>query len=373
MDAFLYEATDSGEVLAIPRRFKTYEVTGTIGTGSYAVVVGVSGQSRGVTLAAKVMRRPKPNTEEMRLVERELRLCETVSCHFLVTCVDVVYTDDLIILVMERGEGTDLLSLITQGPHIVAANWLTIFRQICYGVQYLHSHGLAHRDLKPENILVDETFNCKLCDYGLLCEVKPTTLNKTKYGTLPYMSPEMIYSETYNGMQSDIWALGVVLYVISTGCVPWKGESDAAIGQEITLGITDTESVGRIEEELILKCCSVNPETRPTIDEILANPAFNVQVKTLQRNQSLPLKNVRGATRRNVLVKPNVKACETGVKLTTGLHMGSQKTLRIGQQISASVIQQSSSKQMVGTSSSHMSVSRMRIPLPVRRVVPHIP
>lgn len=327
----LSEATDNGDILEIPMTFESYEVIETIGTGSYAVVVSVRDKCKDMKFAAKVMRRPQANSEDMRLLERELRLCETVSCPHLVSFIDIVYLDDYIILVMERSEGKDLLSFVMECPRVVAANWKNIFRQICYGVQYLHNHGFAHRDLKPENVLVDEMLNCKLCDYGLICEVKKSTLSTTKYGTLPYMSPEMIHKATYDARAADVWALGVILYVILTGCTPWRSEGDTAMGQEIRQGIRQTDQMKKEEAELVLKCCDVNPETRPTIDGIISERVISA-VSAIKRNFSAPMSSGKKLSERRgqlQIVKPVIQVTKS-VKCNSNLRMGSVAIMHNG-------------------------------------------
>lgn len=281
-DEVVRAATDRGDVLEFPRHFSGYEVHETLGTGSYSVVVSVKDIAHDEEYAAKVMRRPQAHTEDMRLLERELRLGESVSCPYLVTCMNVVYIGSIIIVVMEKGHGKDLLSLIMEKPSVVAENWRSIFRQMCLGVQYLHDCGLAHRDLKPDNVLVDSDFGCKLCDYGLMCEVKQSVMSTTKCGTLPYMSPEMIYDDGYSGKAADVWALGIVLYVMVTGCIPWKSHGNIQMCQEIAEGVTETETLTSCQREIVLRCCEVDPEMRPTIEQVLGmsfvRTSSNVQV-----------------------------------------------------------------------------------------------
>lgn len=260
-----------GDVLQIPRLFGCYEYLETIGAGGYSVVVRIRDRPRRVVYAAKVMRRPEPNSEDMRTVESELRLCETLSCSYLVKCREVVYLENVIIVVMECFGARNLLNAIIESPDEVTKNWRDIFRRICLGVEYLHERGLAHRDLKPENALVTDCFECKLCDYGLLCEIKGSKRSMVKCGTLAYMSPETIKGDCC-GQRSDIWALGIVVYVMATGCVPWKGETEEEIVSEIERGIecVDLEMLTLDQKEIVMTCCDKNPETRPGIADILA-------------------------------------------------------------------------------------------------------
>lgn len=299
----LRESTGLGDVLNIPRKFTSYEVTKTIGIGGYSVVVEVKDASTGVEFAAKVLRRPESNSDEMKVLERELRLGETVSCPYLVTFVEVVYLEHIIIVIMERSSGNELMTLIVRSPGIVIMNWKKIFTHICLGVQYLHNKGLSHRDLKAENILVDDEFNCKLCDYGFMCESRKGSVSTTMCGTMVYMSPEMLQQVSYDAKTADVWALGVLLYVILIGSAPWNGENEMSMLAEIACGIPGMELLLDTAQSIILKCCDVNMETRASIDQIVwmltgsigQPPGGNNQMEAV----GIPLKSSKGVSGSN--------------------------------------------------------------------------
>lgn len=309
------EATGRGDLLEIPKRFGPYETLETIGIGSYAVVVRVLNVNVGEVCAAKVMRRPDVNTDDIRLMERELRLSESVECEHLVRCVDVVYLEHLIILVLEHFEGRDLLTAVIEDPEGMSRNWKRIFRQMCLGVQYLHERGLAHRDLKPDNILINRDFDVKLCDYGLLCESRSSRISSTKCGTLPYMSPEMIHEKSYSGRSADIWALGVVLYVVVTGCIPWASVNDFAMAQEIAKGVSDTGALSFEQGMIVLKCCTVNPTSRPKIEEIVSLTQNQVQgqiAKVSSMKIDFPLKSAQRSLPHSILLRPGILGKQNG-------------------------------------------------------------
>lgn len=289
----LRESTGLGAVLDIPRRFGSYEVIKTIGAGGYSVVVEIKHQSTDQMFAAKVIKRPDSHTSELKVLERELRLSEAISCPYLAGCVEVIYMEEMIILVMERVMGTELLSLVMENPGDVIYHWKKMFRQICLAVQYLHRRGIAHRDLKPENVLVDDKFNCKLCDYGFMCESRNGNLASTICGTMLYMSPEMIRHTKYDAKIADVWALGVMLYVMLTGCMPWNADSDTALKQGIEGGLPDLELISEHAKEIMMRCCDLNPETRATVDEVLELSGIRVAPRSIPNVVSLPVKTVR--------------------------------------------------------------------------------
>lgn len=304
----LTEATGQGDVLEIPRRFQSYEVIRTMAIGGFAVVVEVKDISTSERFAAKVVRRPESNSQEMRLLERELRLSETISCPHLVSVIEVVYLDELIVLIMEYGVGTDLMTFTLDNPDDVTANWQKIFKQVCLGVKYLHNKGLAHRDVKLANVLIDESYNCKLCDYGFMCESRNDTLSSTKCGTLMYASPEMIQRANYDAKAADVWSLGILLYFLFTGRTPWLSDGDAGLKEEINRGIVHTELLTANVREIVLRCCNVNPETRVKIDDVLDMAVFQAiprnpmnavrRMRERKDNRSLPHVNTRGSIRK---------------------------------------------------------------------------
>lgn len=293
----LRESTARGDVFEIPKQFGQYTLLRVIGCGGYAVVYEAKTDESNARLAAKVVRRPESNTDAMRVLERELRLSEAVSCPYLVGIHEVVYMKELIVLIMDYSEGLELMVIIVDNPERVVINWKDIFKQVCLGVKYLHERGLAHRDLKAENILVDGVMNCKLCDYGFICETR-SGLAKTICGTVIYMSPEMILNKCYDPMASDVWSLGILLYVMLTGSVPWRSTSEIGLEQEIVKGFeTDLSALSEIAKNIITRCCDQNTATRATIDQILDMLTTSGGVTNVPKPKlsSLPVTAVRGA------------------------------------------------------------------------------
>lgn len=271
-EPFLLEATNEGDVLRLPRRFGVYEIQEIIGTGGTAVVAAVEDSSKGCRLAAKFLRRPHANTPSMRLVERELRLCVTMSNPYIVNCIDVVYLDDLVCVIMEHFNGRDLIDALANDAVGIQTHWESIFSQMCLGIQYLHSCGFAHRDVKQENVIIDANYNCKLCDFGIMCESRQPTLATTICGTVPYMSPEIVRGEKYDAKKADIWALGITLYTMMTGYFPWRTRSTSQLCREIAEGDFAVGGLPGAVARVVARCCDVNPESRATVDELLAMP-----------------------------------------------------------------------------------------------------
>lgn len=280
MEDIVFEETATGDILAIPRRFKSYEVTGTIGRGSKAVVISLNDIHTKEKFAAKIIRLRECDTESVQLHQREFRQCMRMSSPYLVKCIDIVYMDELICLVMEYCNGGNLMQLSTNNQPVVQSHWRRMFTQLCLGIEYLHKRGMAHRNLKLENILLDDNYNCKLCDYGLTCEVNPSTcLSVTPCGRSRFVSPEMIRGVPHCAKQSDMWALGITVYAAVTGSFPWKSQSVMGVYNEILKGYIDTSMLVREMEEIVMRCCDPKPETRATIDEVMRMSCLKLPAK----------------------------------------------------------------------------------------------
>lgn len=284
---FVHEGTARGESVFVPRRFGTYEVLSTVGSGSHAVVMAVRDLVSNRRFAAKVINKPKSCEDALTLLTRELRVCLTIKCPYLVECHEIVDVDDVIIIVMELCEGVDLLTLIMQNLADVHSHWKMIFTQICLAVQYLHKRGLAHRDIKPDNIMIDKHFNVKVCDYGYVCESGESTVSTSARGTVQYVSPEILLRNGYCAIQSDIWSLGITLYVAVTARFPWKTPTDGfSVCSEI---LEENLNMGVLPEEVrsvVERCCDPNPTTRATIEEILQ--CSFVQLPKTSKTSDLP-------------------------------------------------------------------------------------
>lgn len=153
---------------------------------------------------------------------REIRVLSVVSHPDIARLYYTVKEDHMRFLMMEYLPGKDLFSLITREPRCVQIKARSYFQQLLSGVEYLHQHGIVHRDLKLENILLsaDKT-RLVIADFGLsgfVLDDKPLT---TYCGTPHYVAPELVLAIPYRGQPADMWALGVILYVMLTSAYPF--------------------------------------------------------------------------------------------------------------------------------------------------------
>jgi len=154
-----------------------------------------------------------------------------------------------------------------------------IFKQILRGVAYCHRKGVAHRDIKLDNVLIGRGEMAKLIDFGFSTKMKLGKKVRMFCGTPSYMAPEILTKLPYSGQPSDIWALGVLLFVLLTGYFPFTGHNDEELFSRIsTNNFTFPKSLKLSEREIINKMLVLNPDKRLTAQEILESKWINRSV-----------------------------------------------------------------------------------------------
>lgn len=154
-----------------------------------------------------------------------------------------------------------------------------IFRQVAMGIKYLHYHNILFRDLKPENVLLDDNQNIKLCDFGWACYNDESNYARLSAGTLTYMSPECLRKEVQT-TSSDIWSLGIFLYELYHGKEPFLGtDKDELLNLIMMRKIDFKSSIPEDDAQFILSMLQIEPEKRPTIDQILSHNFFELLMK----------------------------------------------------------------------------------------------
>ena len=265
-----------------------YELKEVIGKGKFGVVnLGIHKKTQ-QQVAVKIINKDSIKTvEDKELVRIEIGILKLCHHPNVVRLLDHLENEDYIFIVMEYIEGGTL------GQYFKKKNFnfserqaSSIMSQIANGVKYLHRYGIVHRDLKPDNIMITQQNDfgvIKIMDFGLSKIVSTQEKMVDGYGTLSYVAPEVLLRTPYN-KEVDIWSMGVILYYMLCGHLPFKGNKEVIIAEKIVnddLEFDEEEWEIRSKKvrELISSCLKKEPEERITIDEFLNHPWFKKLMK----------------------------------------------------------------------------------------------
>uniref|UniRef100_UPI0037E708B1 serine/threonine-protein kinase DCLK2 isoform X2 n=1 Tax=Semicossyphus pulcher TaxID=241346 RepID=UPI0037E708B1 len=256
-----------------------YKIGKVIGDGNFAVVKECVERSTGKEFALKIIDKAKCSGKE-HLIENEVAVLRRVKHPNIIMLIEEVDTSSELYLVMELVKGGDLFDAITSSAKYTERDATVMVYNLAAALKYLHSMHVVHRDIKPENLLVfeypDGTKSLKLGDFGLATVVEGPLY--TVCGTPTYVAPEII-SESGYGLKVDIWAAGVITYILLCGFPPFRSESNLQedLFDQILLGRLDFPSpywdnITDSAKELIGKMLTVNAEARFTAQDILSHP-----------------------------------------------------------------------------------------------------
>ncbi len=242
-----------------------------IGKGGMAVVYKAYDFRSGRTVAVKVLREQyNQDAEFVRRFEQEAEAASAISHDNLIDIYDVGEQSGTRFIVMEYVDGMTLKSLIKEHGALDNYSAITIARQICTALQIAHDAHIIHRDIKPQNILLDRRGVAKLADFGI-AKTSDSQTNTSDgengvLGSVHYFSPEQARGEGASA-QSDLYSLGVVLYEMTTACLPFQGDTPVAIAlqhmeAEPTPPIQINPKVTPAINEIVLKAIRKKPEER---------------------------------------------------------------------------------------------------------------
>ena len=296
--------TDDGVIITFPSDLNGYKYICPIGVGSSSVVVLVESNSTHDLYASKIIRRDKTIDKN---TERELRFLQYVRHPNIVTVYDIIYLPDIICAIMEYCPRGDLISELGKVGRLPQNQLKSYCFQLISAIAFLHDNGWAHRDLKPDNILIDSSGRIKLADFGQCGEInRKNPMMNTLCGTFSYVPPEVMQEKPYDGKKADIWALGVVMFCMASGQLPWGDGSTQQITDRILRAdMIDLPDIDKDCLRLIRMCIVVDPFKRASAKEILEDDWFT-QVAWLQKTTSMNIKPLltSSTTRFNIKKPP---------------------------------------------------------------------
>lgn len=273
------------------KRIGEYLFIQELGSGSFATVVKAISEKTNQKFAIKIF--PRSNLSDHKEIEHlqhEIDVMYHLDHPNLVKLHDLLWDDKNYYLVEDYCEGGDLLDFILNQGSIPESIAAVIFKQIIIGMVHVHSFGVAHRDLKPENILIDKFPFIKITDFGLCGLIDGFSLMNTCCGSPIYCSPECIANATYDGKLSDIWSLGVLLYVLVTGETPWNNKNRTIMIRQISRACYSVPK--RISYEcksLISSMLALKPDNRLSLQKILDHQWIKRADNT---NHGLKIRNI---------------------------------------------------------------------------------
>uniref|UniRef100_A0AAZ3QPG1 calcium/calmodulin-dependent protein kinase n=1 Tax=Oncorhynchus tshawytscha TaxID=74940 RepID=A0AAZ3QPG1_ONCTS len=257
--------------------FQLYEE---LGKGAFSVVRRCVKLCTGQEYAAKIINTKKLSARDHQKLEREARICRLLKHSNIVRLHDSISEEGFHYLLFDLVTGGELFEDIVAREYYSEADASHCIQQILEAVLHCHQSGVVHRDLKPENLLLASKCKnaaVKLADFGLAIEVQGDQQAWFGFaGTPGYLSPEVLRKEAY-GKPVDIWACGVILYILLVGYPPFWDEDQHKLYQQIKAGAYDFpspewDSVTPEAKNLINQMLTINPAKRITAQESLKHP-----------------------------------------------------------------------------------------------------
>jgi hypothetical protein len=266
-----------------------YSLSDDIGEGKFGVVKLGIHKNTDEKVAIKIIKKSLMNIADMELVRSEIDIMKLCKHPNIVTLLDHFENSDYIFLVMEYLSGGHFGAYIHNKRYKFDEEVaVKLMYQLANGIKYLHDYGVLHRDLKPENIMLSHSGDnptLKIMDFGLSKILGPLEKLVDGYGTLAYVAPEVLIRQPYN-KQIDIWSIGVILYHMLSGLLPFDDEND---NEEIIakktvftdLEFPDKYFKNRSQDvkDLICKCLIKDPNNRYTVENFLNHGWIKTYIK----------------------------------------------------------------------------------------------
>ncbi|WKY04281.1 hypothetical protein Q1695_005347 [Nippostrongylus brasiliensis] len=270
-----------------------YSVHDELGSGGFGKVKLATHLLTGLKVAIKIIDK-KAIGDDLPRVTTELDALKTLSHQNICRLYQFIDTEDKFFIIMEYCSGGEMFDYIVRKERLEESEARHFFRQLVQAMAYVHSMGYAHRDLKPENLLLTEDLHLKVIDFGLCA--KPSSLARpldTCCGSPAYAAPELIAGKAYLGNEADIWSMGVLLYALLCGSLPFEDDSMQLLYRKIARGTyPEPEWLSPSSRALLRSMLQVNPQHRITVKQLLDHPWINYKYSQKLKWTSIYDKNV---------------------------------------------------------------------------------
>ncbi|XP_049730926.1 serine/threonine-protein kinase SIK1 [Elephas maximus indicus] len=269
MSEFSTAAVGSGQGQQKPLRVGFYDIERTLGKGNFAVVKLARHRVTKTQVAIKIIDKTRLDPSNLEKIYREVQIMKLLNHPHIIKLYQVMETKDMLYIVTEFAKNGEMFDYLTSNGHLSEEEARKKFWQILSAVEYCHGHHIVHRDLKTENLLLDNNMDIKLADFGFGNFYKSGEALSTWCGSPPYAAPEVFEGKEYEGPQLDIWSLGVVLYVLVCGSLPFDGPNLPTLRQRVLEGrFRIPFFMSQDCESLIRRMLVVDPAKRITVAQI---------------------------------------------------------------------------------------------------------
>ncbi|XP_041447174.1 microtubule affinity regulating kinase 2 S homeolog isoform X6 [Xenopus laevis] len=254
-----------------------YRLLKTIGKGNFAKVKLARHVLTGKEVAVKIIDKTQLNSSSLQKLFREVRIMKVLNHPNIVNLFEVIETEKTLYLVMEYASGGEVFDYLVAHGRMKEKEARAKFRQIVSAVQYCHQKLIVHRDLKAENLLLDSDMNIKIADFGFSNEFTFGNKLDTFCGSPPYAAPELFQGKKYDGPEVDVWSLGVILYTLVSGSLPFDGQNLKELRERVLRGKYRIPFYMSTDcENLLKKFLILNPSKRGTLEQIMRDRWMNV-------------------------------------------------------------------------------------------------
>ncbi|XP_072503897.1 serine/threonine-protein kinase MARK1 isoform X3 [Notamacropus eugenii] len=260
-----------------PPHIGNYRLLKTIGKGNFAKVKLARHVLTGREVAVKIIDKTQLNPTSLQKLFREVRIMKILNHPNIVKLFEVIETEKTLYLVMEYASGGEVFDYLVAHGRMKEKEARAKFRQIVSAVQYCHQKCIVHRDLKAENLLLDSDMNIKIADFGFSNEFTVGNKLDTFCGSPPYAAPELFQGKKYDGPEVDVWSLGVILYTLVSGSLPFDGQNLKELRERVLRGKYRIPFYMSTDcENLLKKLLVLNPIKRGSLEQIMKDRWMNV-------------------------------------------------------------------------------------------------
>ncbi|KAH9424171.1 Serine/threonine-protein kinase brsk1 [Dermatophagoides pteronyssinus] len=254
-----------------------YRLEKTLGKGQTGKMVGLVKLGvhcvTGKKVAIKIVNREKLSESVLQKVEREIAIMKLIEHPHVLHLYDVYENKKYLYLMLEHVSGGELFDYLVKKGRLTPKEARRFFRQIISALDFCHSHLICHRDLKPENLLLDEKNNIKIADFGMASLQIDGSMLETSCGSPHYASPEIIRGEKYDGRQADVWSVGVILYALLVGALPFDDDNLRQLLEKVKRGTFHIPHFVPPEcQDLLRRMIEVDANKRITLSEVIRHP-----------------------------------------------------------------------------------------------------